>query len=665
MTHRKIRSRLALIVTSFIVAAAGGPIAAAEGFTRASYFENSWSLSFIGPNYEGSNSVNGSVMPNRHSGAFDRGSDADMFDYTRNRQGGALGYWSLGISPSTNNTDRKQALFDYLKRNNDSGTPWERMGSAFIVHQMTGQSWGVGGRDIPDSQWNELYARLVQNDDVQMVRGTYDWRINTSGVLVNGSITDATSYAYDFSSQVDAWILSVDGSPQYVLEVICANPLGALDGLPPAQYSLTPSASVNKTMIEPDETVSVTNTVRNGSDVRTNETDWRLTKIEYRPNTNLSSSDMSGRTNDNDPCAAFTSGGRVSCQQVQQSPREIFNPNSTKTYNPEYDYDAPVGMAVGTKICFTASVSRPTRDPSPSWRHSSLQCVIVGKKPKMQVWGGDVRVGDGINTSTSTFSSLRTTYGSWGEYGALSNRGNSGFASGAGLNDGSGDSAQGRWSDLTFANSGNASCPFGCYGFSSYAPALTGQFTRLPSSRPLPTGTPNLSDLASGSYWATSRTIAGGSISPGKTIVIVATDRITIAGDITYSDGPYTNVADIPQVVIRAAEINITGSVGNVDAWLLATTDAGDGIINTCSDLPVNEELTVGDCNRALRINGPVVTDKLYLRRTAGATGGRSTLDDPAELFNLRADAFIWGNGYGGGNGKIQTVHTKELPPRF
>ncbi len=664
MIHQKIRSRIALIVAAFVMTVAGGPIAAAEGFTRASYFENSSNLSFIGSNYEGSNSVNGSVMPNRHTGGFDRNDPGDIFDYTRNRQGGALGYWSLGISQSTNNSDRKQALFDYLKRNNDSGTPWERMGSAFIVHQMTGQSWGVGGRDIADSQWSELYARLVQNDDVQMVRGTYDWRINTSGVLVNGSITDATGYAYDFSNQVDAWILSVNGSPQYVLEVICANPLGALDGLPPAQYSLTPSASPDKDSIEVGETVSVTNSVRNTSPVRTNETNWRLTKIEYRPGVNLNSDDTRGRLNDSSPCDTFPSSSRVSCNSVQESLREIFNANSTKTYNPVYSYTAPPTVEVGTRVCFVASVSRPTNDPSPSWRHSTLRCVIVAKEPKMQVWGGDVRVGGEINTSTTAISGPSRTFGSWGEYAALSNQRNSGFASGAGLNDGNADATQNRWSDLTFANR-NTSCTFGCYGFSSYASSLAGQFTRSGSSRPLPSGAVDLGTLSSGTYWATNRTIAGGTIGPGKTIVIVVTDRVTITGNITYSDGPYTSVSDIPQVVIKAAEINIAGSVANVDAWLIATTDASDGMINTCSDVGLTARLTASICNRPLRVNGPIVTDRLYLRRTAGAEGARTALDDPAELFNLRADAYLWGSGYGGGNGKIQTVHTKELPPRF
>jgi hypothetical protein len=601
------------------------------------------------------------------------------------RGGGALGTDALGVNKNEKNSRTlKQALYDYLHDSNTNklhaaGTPageWDRMGSSVVVHTMLGESFDDPGRDksrtISSSDWTTLKARLVDNDAIQMSRQDYDGTVNTSGIMVGPGFNtfDAARYTYDpgMIGPVDSWVFKDGGGKiVYVLEIICANPLGALGGLPDyVPYNLSPSASVNKSVIEPDESVSVTNTVRNGSSSQSDETDWRLTEIDYKPGTDLSAADMKGRDSNSDPCGTFTSGpGRSSCQTVQRSQKEIFSGSSSKTYNPTYTYTAPVNTSVGTKICFTASVSRPNRDPLPVWRHSDLQCVVVGKKPKMQVWGGDVRVGDAIDTSTSTFSSLGQTYGSWGEYAALSNKSNSGFASGAALNKGNKDSAQAGWSDLTFANSGGgASCLFGCYGFSSYAPSLTGQFTSSASASLL-SGSRSLSGLGSGTYRAGNVTITGGTIGAGKTVVIVATGTVTITGDITYSDGPYTNIADIPQVVIRASAINIAGSVGNVDAWLIATTPGGTGAINTCSDVAPNAQLTAAICSNTLRVNGPVMTDKLYLRRTAGASGGASALDDPAETFNLRADAYLWGSGYGTGTGKVQTVYTKELPPRF
>jgi hypothetical protein len=55
---------------------------------------------------------------------------------------------------------------------------------------------------------------------------------------------------------------------------------------------------------------------------------------------------------------------------------------------------------------------------------------------------------------------------------------------------------------------------------------------------------------------------------------------------------------------------------------------------------------------------------KLYLQRTAGSGVGVSS-GDPAEVFNLRPDAYLWAMVHASASGKIQTVYATELPPRF
>jgi hypothetical protein len=182
---------------------------------------------------------------------------------------------------------------------------------------------------------------------------------------------------------------------------------------------------------------------------------------------------------------------------------------------------------------------------------------------------------------------------------------------------------------------------------------LAGQFTSL-TDRGAPQG--NLGALASGAYHTGDLTITASSIAPSQSVIIVATGTVTIQGDITYANGPFDSISKIPQVVIIANKINIAGSAGRVDAWLLTT---GDGSINTCSDVPLNGPLNSTVCNKKLTVNGPVSTQHLYLRRTAGVD------DDPAELFNLRADAFLWAQRQASGVGKAQTVYQTELPPRF
>jgi hypothetical protein len=140
---------------------------------------------------------------------------------------------------------------------------------------------------------------------------------------------------------------------------------------------------------------------------------------------------------------------------------------------------------------------------------------------------------------------------------------------------------------------------------------------------------------------------------------------VTIAGDITYTGvagDTFTATSQIPQVVIIARNINITGGAGRVDAWLL--TSPSGGAINTCSDRPVGAALNSTVCSNLLTVNGPVVTDHLYLRRTAGSDSVAAA-GAPAEVFNLRSDAYIWAYARASQSGKAQTVYSVELPPRF
>jgi hypothetical protein len=427
----------------------------------------------------------------------------------------------------------------------------------------------------------------------------------------------------------------------------------------------------------------VTGRVENESANPSKETEWRLTRIVYGSGPNPVST--SGNDDPKDPCSFFDTAGRIAppCDAVDEGTGRVFDPNKITVVSDKYKYTVPESAEVGTKICFAVSVKPPTEkdEDQNTWRHSDLRCVIVSKSPKVQIWGGDVRVGGSINTSSRAFTSPEPrTFGSWGEYAALSGvagkvppaGSNSGFASGSGLNMGNSNPTQSSWSALTFANTGTVtSCEFGCYNFTLSSQALTEQFMAA-AATPL-SGTVDLNTLGSGTYKTTGAiTLATTTISPGKSIIILSDHTVTIAGDIAYGDGPYTNIRDIPQVVLRAPQIDIANDAGVVNAWLLAvaSTEGEEGVLNTCSysggeSIAIDKKLTANMCNNPLTVNGPVVADAIYLRRTAGSGSNPDARDDPAEIFNLRADAYLWGSGYGSGMSKARTVYTKELPPRF
>jgi hypothetical protein len=133
---------------------------------------------------------------------------------------------------------------------------------------------------------------------------------------------------------------------------------------------------------------------------------------------------------------------------------------------------------------------------------------------------------------------------------------------------------------------------------------------------------------------------------------------VTINGEIKYADSAIGRIQDIPQAVIIARDINIKGDVPRIDAWLVAS-----GIIDTCDGVASNT-LTSNKCSTKLEVNGPVVTNRLILDRTAGSDPGEGS-GDPAERFNLRPDAHLWALLQSQGSNKAQTVYSVELPPRF
>ena len=114
----------------------------------------------------------------------------------------------------------------------------------------------------------------------------------------------------------------------------------------------------------------------------------------------------------------------------------------------------------------------------------------------------------------------------------------------------------------------------------------------------------------------------------------------------------------IPQVVIIADRIVIKASVAQVDSWLVAKS--GTGSIDTCEIVGK----TIDQCKKQLIVNGPVMAQKINLYRTYGSGTGMST-GDPAEIFNLRADAYIWAYYRGANKGQVQTTYATETAPRI
>jgi len=316
-------------------------------------------------------------------------------------------------------------------------------------------------------------------------------------------------------------------------------------------------------------------------------------------------------------------------------------------------------------LCYTTIVSTYNQSiKTDTFRYAKPKCLKLAKKPKVQFWGGDIRTGKDVVTSISRKDPF--SYGSWAEYGALVT-GNAISASGAGLSSGPAGrkvSNEASYNRLTFANT---TTPYGNYG---NVPRSTVPQAFLEPGKTVGSKV-DLSNLNSGTYSRSGNLrITGGYLDSGRQIIIRATGTVTIAGNLYYSGGGYTNLSSLPQLVIIARNIIINSNVTEVNAWLIAqSSKVGDssGYISTCRAVDNDKDwlagVTASNCNKQLQINGPVIANHLYLKRTFGAE--KDNLGLPAEVINLRPDAYLWALERSRHSGAIKTTYLRELPPRF
>lgn len=490
----------------------------------------------------------------------------------------------------------------------------------------------------------------------------------------------------------------------------------------PYSYTLTPEilSPVVSTTVESDgRPIPVRGRVSNdGSRTKSQPNiQWQISQIKYNPGV-TTIPNQSGGTGAT-PCSYFTGGactrldGGTQASGYGVGTVTPGNPASSQTYLTQGQLE---NEPAGTKICFAMSV-QPYTHSSSHWRHSRLHCLIIGKQPKVQVWGGSIQTGrtfEGtLNSSAGAVGSIVTksagiTFGSWAEYGIFAPSSINLIASGSGLNVPTGhpSSLQNSWSAYTFTQSGSS---YGNYAYGNASipdvttifPSSSATVTGVPSGAGIDvvtipkganirpnTGTRNITVSASANPALTS------SPSGGQWSVINAVGHnVTITTNLEYANGPFTRADQVPQLVIIADNITIAAGVTRVDAWLVAKNDRSRlgayGAIATCDQQSGssganglaqwlatpngsgtnytesnNVRLTIDHCNQQLRINGPVIANKLYLRRTAGS-GPNADAGTPAEIINLRPDAYLWAQEHMSTGTVYQVTSEKELPPRY
>jgi len=524
------------------------------------------------------------------------------------------------------------------------------------------RSWQIGpvdndsgNRSIFFGGWTNYRIASNVNDPIPVnpSSGDYSWYSARKAFAQTTALGQSRGFTWDGGSRL-GWFCyrgsdfnltpTINGTPAYTDGQISAN-----DGV-----SLSPA---------------VNNSGTTASDANAQ---WRVVNFRLAPGVR----EPTGGDSANAPVQFFANNAVVIASGQNRSfPRNITNLPVARQAIADYP--------IGTKICYALSV-QPITQSNSSWRHSTPFCVIIAKSPKAQVRGGDIRVGSNFADQTAparstivtsqtrkTLTGTTRTFGSWGEYAVSATGRITGVGSGAAFaGPGLENPTNCSYTFLTIANATRASClttPATQYGRFATGRTLPDATTSYPASASVPilSGVVNPAGL-SGSYRVTGDiTLGAGVIPRGRSIIINAFDsvantyrNVTISGNITYTTDSLANSDEIPQLIIIASNINIQPTVSQVDAWLVAR-----GTLNTCAGV-ARTSITINSCNTPLTVNGPVMANQLQLWRTAGSNTGTQS-GDPAEIFNLRPDAYLWGLSQSAKSGRLQTVYEQELPPRF
>lgn len=361
---------------------------------------------------------------------------------------------------------------------------------------------------------------------------------------------------------------------------------------------------------------------------------------------------------------------------------------------------------------------------SRQWRISDSKCYVIAKRPNLQVSGGGMYSAGKVNVSVSTKRNVygyypvtlsstanTTVFGSWVEQNVLSAGLMQGLASGASTGyfgstnnkvpesnrtpkAGLGGSYEGGSTTycirvpLTIPNTGS-SIP--CRTLDRVGSEVIDKTIADPEDKEKlvarfmqNTDESGLQyEKISGDY-----IVEGLTIPKGLTYVIHATGDITIANNIDYEDG-YSSLDQIPKLIIYAEKnITISCGVSRISAVLIAGKNSNsDGVVDTCpttytsynydpravmnwrtikNKVVTASVVNVPNNSNQLKITGTVIANKLVANRTYGAGKGADSVI-PAEIIDYDTTLYGWGarESEGSVSGRMQTVYTHELAPRY
>ena len=495
----------------------------------------------------------------------------------------------------------------------------------------------------------------------------------------------------------------------------------------PAILNAGESASVNIDIIVDKKENSETTNNPSEEKYATDVDDAQYEIIVYDPNKVGGKKDSvtlpGGRSAD--ICSSyFNSSNGADCNSSEIKTTDLTAGNNGRTDNGFVVKDQPAGSELCVALAvFPASSGADTNwndtNYDSRWFVSESKCYIIGKKPSMQIVGGNIYSGGQIKTGLSVKRHLLGysdywvnlnnsdkpyVFGSWGELGVISSGVVNGFASGASLGyagfirdgnnklslypnqsggnekvaelgpGGSRASGSDKLCVLTIGNCVNSSQSN--VGGTSNKNVLNGidndrktlelfvKKFRGDGNTEEVGDTLEIGESAT-NYYHSSGDLTLGSVNGlgnGVVKVVDADGSITIGANIEYMDGNYANLENVPKLIIYSAErIEIDCKVNRIDAVLVAN------VVRTCNSDNINSR----NNSNQLIVNGAIIANTLIPNRTYGAGPGVESIV-PAEIINFDPSLYAWGDisiDSGGYNNDIiddlDVTYVHELAPRY
>ncbi|MBQ7802486.1 hypothetical protein IJ380_01290 [Candidatus Saccharibacteria bacterium] len=387
--------------------------------------------------------------------------------------------------------------------------------------------------------------------------------------------------------------------------------------------------------------------------------------------------------------APRNSDGKLRGHSSEASSNGVYTDTSYTVGFDTGDISVPT-IPVGDKFCIAIGIHRRSSTSTESFISRST-CTNLSKRPAFHVWGGSVESFGGIKTSLTQIDEQdsdtpKKSYGSWTDLAIIANKPVTRMSSGDAIVASFADPnliVPCSVSPLTIANKqcaeslNNLPGEAAVAGASSMIDKLVARYVGGDTTYEGSVGT---SITIDGSFFAREEVSNKLGITDSQRIegvdplVIISHGSVNINTNLKLNPNMRYSGVHVPQVIIIAdGNINIADNVEQVDAWILSR-----GELDTCTTASGGTiQLSATTCEKALRINGPVIASKIYFKRTFGADVYQdlvnnvnideyySNIRSPGELINLSPAAYLFGVNESQKSGQPRVTYIRELAPRY